>query len=141
MTLSPFEEQVANAVIAMIEQIDRRTTREIYRDGIADILRKPEFVASDRIQTLLEILEQRYLLENVLNDLAPDRGVQVVIGGESNRDELSEYSMVLARFGSDDASGVVGVLGPQRMQYARTIGVVRYVSGLLDNLMVRMFGG
>ena len=140
LTLSPFEEQVANAVIGMIEQIDQRTTREIYRDGIADILRQPEFVASDRIQALLEILEQRYLLENVLHDLAPARGVQVVIGGESHRDELSEYSMVLARFGSDEASGVVGVLGPQRMPYARTIGVVRYVSGLLDNLMGRMFG-
>lgn len=140
LTLSSFEEQVANAVIALIEQIDQRTTREIYRDGIADILRQPEFVASDRVPALLEILERRSLLENVLNDLAPERGVQVVIGGESNRDELSDYSLVLARFGSDDASGVVGVLGPQRMPYARTIGVVRYVSGLLDNLMGRMFG-
>jgi heat-inducible transcriptional repressor len=141
LTLSPFEEQVANAVIALIEQVDQRTTREIYRDGIADILRQPEFVASDRIQTLLGIMEQRHLLENVLTHLAPGRGVQVVIGGESNRDELSDYSLVLARFGSDEASGVVGVLGPQRMPYARTIGVVRYVSGLLDNLMIRMFGG
>lgn len=140
LTLSPFEEQVVNAVIALIEQIDRRTTREIYRDGIADILRQPEFVASDRIQALLAILEQRYLLENVLNELAPARGVQVVIGGESHHDELSDYSIVLARYGSVEASGVVGVLGPQRMPYARTIGVVRYVSGLLDDLMERMFG-
>lgn len=140
LTLSPFEEQVANAVIGMIEQIDPRAAREIYRDGITDILRQPEFVASDRIQPLLEMFEQHQLLENVLNELAPAHGVQVVIGGESNHDELSDYSMVLARFGSDEANGVVGVLGPQRMPYARAIGVVRYVSGLLDNLMGRVFG-
>ncbi len=141
LTLSGFEEQVASAVIAMMEQIDQRTSREIYRDGIADILRKPEFVPSERIQALLAILEQRYMLENVLDELAPAHGVQVVIGGESRHEELSDYSMVLARYGSPGATGIVGVLGPQRMPYARTIGVVRYVSGLLDNLMERMFGG
>lgn len=141
LTLSPLEEKVASAVMGMIEQIDRRSSREIYRDGITDILRQPEFLESDRIQPLLEIFERRQLLESVLNELAPARGVQVVIGGESNHDELNDYSMVLARFGSDEANGVVGVLGPQRMPYARTIGVVRYVSGLLDNLMGRMFGG
>jgi heat-inducible transcriptional repressor len=140
LTLSTFEEQVVGAVVAMMEQIDQRTTREIYRDGIADILRQPEFAASDRIQALLGVLEGHFLLDNVLTELAPMRGVQVVIGGESHHDELSDYSMVLARFGSEEASGVVGVLGPQRMPYARTIGVVRYVSTLLDDLMGRMFG-
>jgi heat-inducible transcriptional repressor len=141
LNLVPFEEQVVTAVIALMEQIDQRTSREIYRDGIADILRQPEFVVSDRIQALLSILEQRYMLENVLDELAPAQGVQVIIGGESRHEELNDYSMVLARYGAPGATGVVGVLGPQRMPYARTIGVVRYVSGLLNNLMDRMFGG
>jgi heat-inducible transcriptional repressor len=49
--------------------------------------------------------------------------------------------MVLSRFGVPGvSSGVIGVLGPVRMQYARTIGVVRYVSSLLDDLMARMYG-
>jgi len=39
-----------------------------------------------------------------------------------------------------EAGGIVGVLGPLRMHYARTIGVVRYVSSLLDDLMGRMYG-
>jgi heat-inducible transcriptional repressor len=39
-----------------------------------------------------------------------------------------------------EASGIVGVLGPIRMHYPRTIGVVRYVSSLLDDLMGRMYG-
>jgi heat-inducible transcriptional repressor len=138
---SPFEEQVTGAIIAVMEQIDQRTSREIYRDGIADILRQPEFGVSERIQALLSMLEQRYMLESVLDELAPAQGVQVVIGGESRHEELSDYSIVLARYGAPGATGVVGVLGPQRMPYARTIGVVRYVSGLLDNLMDRMFGG
>jgi heat-inducible transcriptional repressor len=93
------------------------------------------------MQALLEMLEQRTLLEEILTEFAPEQGVQVVIGAESQRDEMSEYSMVLTRYGvPGEARGIVGVLGPVRMQYARTIGVVRYVSSLLNDLMARMYG-
>jgi len=139
--LSSFEGSVVNIVVTLMQHIDHRSSHEIYRDGILDILRQPEFSAIERMQTLLEMLEQRHALEDMLADWAPERGVQVIIGGESQRDEMSEYSMVLSRYGlPGESSGVIGVLGPVRMQYARTIGVVRYVSTLLDDLMARMYG-
>ncbi len=140
LPLSVFENEVVGVVIDLMQQIDRRTSHEIYRDGIVDILRQPEFSAIDRMQALLEMLEQQTLIEGMLSNLAPERGVQVVIGGESHRDEMNDYSIVLARYGFPEASGVIGVLGPLRMPYARTIGVVRYVAGLLDNLIERTYG-
>lgn len=139
-SLTEFEAGVLNIVVGMMQQIDRRTTRDVYRDGLMDILRQPEFAQSERIQALLETLEHRQFLEEMLTDLAPEHGVQVVIGGESHHDEMSDYSMVLARYGLPQASGIISVLGPVRMQYARTIGVVRYVAGLLDDLVARMYG-
>lgn len=139
LTLPDFEASVARMVVDLMHQIDRRSSRDVYRDGLMDILRQPEFAASERIQALLEMLEHRQFLEGILSDLAPQRGVQVVIGGESHYDEMADYSMVLARYGLPEASGVVSVLGPLRMQYARTIGVVRYVAGLLDDLVVRLY--
>jgi heat-inducible transcriptional repressor len=141
LALTAFEATVVNIVVALMQQIDHRSSHDVYRDGILDILRQPEFAAIERMQTLLEMLEQRTFLEQMLSDWAPERGVQVVIGGESRRDEMTDYSMVLSRYGvPGESSGVIGVLGPVRMQYARTIGVVRYVSSLLDDLMARMYG-
>jgi heat-inducible transcriptional repressor len=141
LQLAAFESSVVRVVTELMKQIDSRSSHEVYRDGIMDILRQPEFSAIDRMQALLEMLEQRSTLEEMLTDLAPDRGVQVVIGGESQYQEMSDYSMVLSRYGlPGEASGVVGVLGPVRMHYSRTIGVVRYVSSLLDDLMARMYG-
>mgnify|MGYP000089751556 CR=1 FL=1 len=138
---SGFENDVLRVVMHIMQQIDRRSTHEIYRDGIMDILRQPEFAAIERMQALLEMLEQRPLLEEILGEFAPEQGVQVIIGAESQRDEMSEYSMVLSRYGiPGEARGIVGVLGPVRMQYARTIGVVRYVANLLNDLMARMYG-
>ena len=141
LTLSEFESSVVHVVVDLMRQIDARSSHDVYRDGIMDILRQPEFSAIGRMQALLEMLEQRTTLETMLSELAPERGVQVVIGGESQYDAMSDYSMVLSRYGlPGEASGIVGVLGPLRMHYPRTIGVVRYVSSLLDDLMARMYG-
>ena len=141
LPMSAFEGSVVRVVTDLMRQIDLRSSHDVYRDGIMDILRQPEFSAIDRMQALLEMLEQRTTLEEMLTELAPERGVQVVIGGESQYDAMSDYSMVLSRYGlPGEASGVVGVLGPVRMHYPRTIGVVRYVASLLDDLMARMYG-
>ena len=141
LPFSAYEAGVVHVVIDLMRQIDSRSSHDVYRDGIMDILRQPEFSAIGRMQALLEMLEQRTTLETMLGELAPERGVQVVIGGESQYDAMSEYSMVLSRYGlPGEASGIVGVLGPVRMHYPRTIGVVRYVSSLLDDLMARMYG-
>ena len=141
LALTEFENGVVRVVTDLMRQIDTRSSHDVYRDGIMDILRQPEFSAIDRMQALLEMLEQRTTLETMLTELAPERGVQVVIGGESQYDAMSDYSMVLSRYGlPGEASGIVGVLGPVRMHYPRTIGVVRYVSSLLDDLMARMYG-
>ncbi|MBI5650204.1 MAG: heat-inducible transcription repressor HrcA [Chloroflexi bacterium] len=141
IALSAFESDVVRIVAEVMRQVDARSSQDVYRDGMMDILRQPEFSASERIQALLEMLEQRSLLEAMLSEFAPARGVHVVIGSESQRDEMNDFSIVLARYGlPGEATGVVGVLGPVRMQYARSIGAVRYVAGLLGDLMARMHG-
>ena len=140
--LSGFTLSAAQRVHQIIEQMDHRTSREIYRDGLMDILRQPEFVAVDRMQQLLEVLEQRTMLEDLLQSLAPAHGVQVVIGSEGGREELNDYSLVMARYGIEgEASGVVGVIGPMRMQYSRAVSAVSYVSVMLDDLMMRFYSG
>lgn len=141
-SLSGFAREVGERIHQIIEQMDRRTSREIYRDGLLDILRQPEFVAVERMQQLLQVLEQRTLLEEVMNGLAPTHGVQVVIGSEGGREEFNDYSLVMARYGIEgEASGVVGVIGPLRMPYPRAVSAVRYVSQMLDDLMLRFYSG
>ena len=64
--------------------------------------------------------------------------MQVLIGGEGTWEELRHFSVVLARYGTPGlATGTLGVLGPMRMSYARTIPTVRFVAGLLfDRVLV-----
>jgi heat-inducible transcriptional repressor len=67
-------------------------------------------------------------------------GVQVVIGGDNAWQELKDCSMVLARYGvTGYATGAMGILGPQRMAYGRVISTVRYVAGLMSDLMYEIY--
>jgi len=112
----------------------------VYRDGLAHVLTEPEFAEVDSARKALRILEERSLLEDLLartimNDAVG--GVQVLIGGEGTWEELRDCSMVLARYGVPGlATGTLGVLGPIRMAYGQTISTVRYVAGLLSDLVV-----
>lgn len=115
---------------------------EVYRDGISQVLAEPEFAEVDVARKALRILEERSLLEDLLSRTvltASVGGVQVLIGGEGTWEELSDCSMVLARYGSPGlVTGTVGVLGPIRMAYGRSISTVRFVAGLLSDLVVDM---
>jgi heat-inducible transcriptional repressor len=136
-----------NDVIRLIADIMARTDAvsagDIHRDGLTNVLSQPEFASSDKARNALRLLEERGFLEEVLaKALSPHvGGIQVVIGGEGAWEELKDCSMVLARYGAQGyATGAMAVLGPIRMSYGRTISAVRYVAGLMSDLVIEAFG-
>jgi heat-inducible transcriptional repressor len=112
---------------------------EIYTDGLTNVLSEPEFAESEEARRALKIFGQRATLKDLLDRTSTNSnvgGLQVLIGGEGGWDELRQCSMVIARYGVPGmATGTLGVLGPMRMSYARTIPTVRYVAGLLSELV------
>lgn len=112
---------------------------EIYTDGLTNVLGKPEFAEVDEARRALKFFEEPSTLQDLLARTSTNSnigGLQVLIGGEGEWDELRQCSMVISRYGVPGmATGMLGVLGPMRMSYARTIPTVRYVAGLLGNLV------
>lgn len=139
--LTPFQLAFVDAAIDLMDRMDRSADTELYRDGLMNILSQPEYVEAESFRRLVSILESGTLLEEVLLQAAPGNGVQVIIGGEGRWDELSPFSMVLARYGSGaEASGSLGVVGPLRMPYARAVSSVRYVADVLNEMLRQLYG-
>lgn len=137
-------QDVAQLVAEMMARADAVWTGEIYRDGLTNVLAQPEFADPGIARQALRVLEERSFLEEVLaNVLSPNiGGVQVVIGGEGAWEDLKECTMVVTRYGAPGfATGALGVLGPTRMAYGRTISAVRYVAGLLSDLVIESYAG
>jgi heat-inducible transcriptional repressor len=128
-------------ILILIAQDMRRSSEsnsgEIYTDGLTNVLAEPEFAESDDARRALKIFEERSTLQDLLARTTTNSnigGLQVLIGGEGVWDELRQCSMVIARYGVPGmATGTLGVLGPMRMSYARTIPTVRFVAGLLSD--------
>ncbi|MEO8354413.1 MAG: heat-inducible transcriptional repressor HrcA [Chloroflexota bacterium] len=130
-------------ILTIITQDMRRTSEsvsgEIYTDGLTNVLSEPEFAESDDARRALKLFEERSTLQDLLARTTINSnvgGLQVLIGGEGEWEELRQCSIVLARYGVPGmATGMLGVLGPMRMSYARTIPTVRFVARLLSDLV------
>lgn len=139
--LSGFERQVLDSIVRSMQQFEATMTELIHHDGLLEMLNQPEFVQVARVREVLAILQNGSMLEALIPQALASDGVQVIIGGEHGRDELRDYSVVLSRYGVDgEVVGVLGVLGPRRMAYPRSISTVRYIAGVLSDLMGDVYG-
>jgi heat-inducible transcriptional repressor len=148
--LSCTELLITGTIIRILEQYgDLVDGDTFYREGVANILEQPEYsrlgpeeVRNERVRNFVEMLEQQSrLLPALASHLRSSDGVQVIIGGENQWDEMKDMSLVVARYGREGkVGGLLGVIGPTRMQYDRAIAVVRYMANVMNELLSEMYG-
>jgi heat-inducible transcriptional repressor len=116
------------------------TGGEVYVDGASNILTKPEFASTERMQELFRTLEEKSRLINILNgcvagDYSPGE-VKVVIGRENVAPSLQNCAVITTSYHvGDDISGTLGVVGPTRIEYARMMAVVNYLARFIERAL------
>ncbi len=139
-TLTELAAQVATVVIDTMRRVDSRKTSELYHAGLLHLLEE-HAVQNDALEQIIRVVEERQLLEQLIGQNLPPKGVQIIIGGEGKWDDLSQVSLILSRYGSTEgASGALGVVGPIRMPYGRAVSIVQYMSHLMSNLISDLYG-
>ncbi|MCK6539665.1 MAG: heat-inducible transcriptional repressor HrcA [Anaerolineales bacterium] len=133
------DQDILTLVIQDMRRSASRASGEIYTDGLTNVLTEPEFTETEEARRALKIFGEPSTLKDLLDRTSTSGDVgrlQVLIGGEGVWEELRQCSMVVARYGVPGlATGTLGVLGPMRMSYARAIPAVRYVAGLLSDMV------
>ena len=113
---------------------------EVFSDGLLHVMEAPEFERSDKLRRVFAALENRTYLGELFDSIAGTGQVEVFIGTENGPEDMRDVSLVLAPYGEPGrAVGVVGVLGPTRMAYPQAIGTVRFVSGLMNELVDHLY--
>jgi heat-inducible transcriptional repressor len=142
LKLSPAEKQVNDLLLKIMRAEDEHEFEPSRLDGLHFILNQPEFRQGQRVLTLMELVERRDLLKSVAPEELGSEGVQVIIGKENKAEAIQECSVVISRYGlPEEAVGIMGVVGPTRMPYARTISTVGYLSSVLNRLVAELYGG
>ncbi len=145
---TPVEHLVASTIVHILEQHGDLFGDIFYREGLVNILEQPEYSRmgpeeerSERVHKIMEVLEQSRFLPALASQLRQSDGVQIIIGGENEWDDMKDVSLVVSRYGQEGKiGGLLGVIGPTRMQYSRAIAVVRYMTQVMNELLAEVYG-
>jgi heat-inducible transcriptional repressor len=109
---------------------------EVIIEGASHLLEQPEFGDLERMKRLFRAFEQKNLLLSLLDRSLPAKGVQVIIGSETEYPELAGCSLITANYsGKRGALGALGVIGPSRMPYSTLIPIVDYTAVLISRML------
>ena len=112
---------------------------DIYLDGASNLISKPEFTDSMRMRSLFRTFEKKSKLVKILNECLHGKlggGVRIIIGSENSIPGMRDYSLISSPLTHPAHNlGSVGILGPTRMQYARAITIVDYITKLYGQIL------
>ena len=109
---------------------------EVFLSGQMKLLGQPEYRDPEKAQELLSHLDED-VISSLPAAIRPDSKMQILVGPENVARELKDTSVVMTRFDiGDGMQGMIGVVGPTRMDYAQVTARLSYFTESLS----RMFG-
>ena len=127
---------IMEEIVRLMALEEEQEAERHYVEGLRDMLSQPEFTSGDRAREAVGLVEDTDVIKQMTADV-PDQGeVRVIIGNENRQEGLRHYSIVVGRYGVPGyASGTIAAMGPTRMDYARAISSVRYLTSFLSGLL------
>ena len=141
-TLMNLSEQVSGQWFLILNQVteyagsllEESNHQQVYTSGASQLLKFPEFRDIDKAHDLMSFMVDN---KQELPVPAGDAPMQILTGPENVNDALKESSVVIASYDiGDNMRGLVGVVGPTRMDYAAVAARLSYFAESLS----RMFG-
>ncbi len=129
-------DDLRNAVSASMQTARSNELPAVASAGAQNLLDQPEFQDLRKLRSILRIIEEQKTLYDIVADAISSDAASVKIGHELGSDELSDLSVVTVpyRFGAN-AMGMLSILGPRRMPYARLLALA---SGTAETLSKRL---
>ncbi len=130
-----YDELLAQA-IAVSQQALADEGAQIFIEGQANIMEQPEFADIGRMREMFRAFEEKSQLVGLLDRCLQASGVQIFIGAESHLNQMAGMSVITAPYRTGkDTFGVLGVIGPTRMGYAKVIPIVDYTARLISKML------
>ena len=144
-TLDKMETRTAPAAFELIslvvdfavEVLAEQTQHKVHTAGITHLLEHPEYHSLDKAKPLMTYLSEETEASKLPMTLDKGKNMNILIGPENVNDALKDTSVVMASYDiGDNMKGVIGVVGPTRMDYAKVTARLSYFADSLT----RMFG-
>ena len=141
MEPSSIEGQVIDMSLKLLKRDDDHHTPNYYIDGLRHMFNYPELIEGSKAREMVHTLEDQKVLSSAFEEVFDTDVVNVAIGKENKADMLSPFSIIFARYGVPGVgTGVVGIIGPTRMEYATAISNVVYLASVMSEMVETVQG-
>lgn len=111
---------------------------ELFISGLSDVLDLPDFADLKTIRELSKAVEDKHNIIKLLDRISETEGVKIIIGSENEQDRMKKLSLVASPCMDNDRTvGVVGIIGPTRMNYAKAIYIVENTAKFISRMIAR----
>lgn len=137
--LSPVEQEFV-ALLAPVFLESPAGADTLYIGGAGHLVTAERYRSMPGLDRLMNTLEQRVVVLQMIHSLLGERGVYLRIGHENDIPELVGASVVGANYGTATRNlGAVSVIGPVRMDYPQAIASVRYAAARLSDFVTDVY--
>ena len=116
---------------------DESAQESVFVEGASRVFSKPDFAAdAEKLQALYRAFEEREKLVRLLDRCLESTDITILIGSESDFEEMKDCSVVAQRYYMDDRPlGSIGVIGPKRMRYDRAVSLVEWTADSVSRFL------
>lgn len=125
---------VLSAILDSIEdRLSQKKEQRVYLTGIMQMLNEPEFRDVDKVKSILSFFDDKKIIEEILTRKSQIEDFQVLIGKENEAEEIKDCSLIKRGYNfQGDHKGVIGIIGPRRMDYSSSISLLELISEVLE---------
>ena len=120
----------ARSVVA--KTVDSAAPVEMVIEGQGRLFDRPEFMDGDKIRRFVKTFEDKERLAALLGETLTSGGVRVLIGSETNLEDVEDISVITTPYTSTGSTGSIGVIGPTRMDYGKVVPLVGFTAKVVS---------
>ncbi len=128
------DSELIHIFIRSAKQIfDFSENNEVYLTGTHNILRQPEFTDNEKISGVVELLEDKRIIIRLLGNKVSGEDLNIIIGEEIGEEAMENCSIIAARYKIDNVIGMLGIIGPTRMNYSHLVPLVEFTARVISD--------
>lgn len=151
--------KILNTILDFVHlNVFKTNDKEIFMEGITNILRFPEYNNIDKAKEMLELFDEKKVIGKLLNNLTQkseneenkengdfrdkfkNQNLEILIGDENEDSKLKDNSIILSKIDlGNDIVGFFGIIGPTRMNYPQIIPKIEILTSELNKILRQNF--
>ena len=113
---------------------DLPSENELHYSGASNLINQPEFHNPKDMAEMAALIEDRKIIRELLDRAGVAEGITVTIGQKSSADKSEQLSLLTSSYDLGGVKGLIGVIGPTRMNYSKLVSLVDYTAKMLSDI-------